>query len=455
MTESFSKTLAAYICSVKAAALPQDVKHKAGLCLIDYLGAAWNAHGHELADTYTVFATAMSGWHTGVASIIGGKNLPPVWAAFANAARGHVTETDDGHRQSIMHIGVVVIPVVLALAQERELPGETMLEAIVCGYDLAIRAGECFGPEHYATFHTTGTAGTFGAAAAAAKCYGLDELQTIWALGHAGTQAAGVWQFLQDGAVRAKPLHPAKAVQNGIQAALLAASGIEGATHIFEGEKGLCAYASKAPLYEKLTEGLGSSFKISEVNFKGYPTCGQTHSMLDALSTIMQREQLRPKDVERIDAYVYQRAIDIAGIPEPANLEQAKFSNQFCLAFLLNNGALTFANFTETVIDDPAVRELAKRVKLIFDPKMDAGFPASRPCRVEVHCKDGRVLSQENRFRKGDPENPMDVADMEDKLGQLTGELLSPQQRKNMVAWALDLENRPGVESFLFTISNS
>jgi 2-methylcitrate dehydratase PrpD len=450
---SHAEKLAGFIHSVKASELPDSVKIKAGQCLIDYLGAAWNAQGRELADAYATYAVNMAGGRGGAADVIGKElALPPFWAAFANAAQGHVTEVDDGHRLSIMHIGAVVIPVVLALAQDRGLDGAAMLEAVVCGYDLAIRAGECLGPEHYVTFHTTGTAGTFGAAAAAAKCLGLSEKAVAWALGHAGTQAAGLWQFLQDGAVRAKPFHPAKAAQNGIQAAFLAEGDIEGALRIFEGEKGLCSYAAENPRYDLLTRDIGTIFKITEVNFKGYPTCGQTHSMLDALAAIMTRDGINAEDVESLEAHVYRRAIDIAGIPEPENLEQAKFSNQFCLAFMLRHNGLTFANFTEEALEDRAVRELSRRVTLHFDPEMDAGFPESRPCRVVARCKDGRILSRENRFRKGDPENPMDTPAMEEKLGHLAGALLSPAQRREMSAWCLDLENQKGCEPFLFHI---
>ena len=210
--------------------------------------------------------------------------------------------------------------------------------------------------------------------------------------------------------MRAKPLHPAKAAQNGLQAACLAEAGVEAALHIFEGDKGFCALAAPKPDHEKLIRDLGRVFKIEEVNFKGYPTCGQTHSMLDALESLMRSEGVSAEEVESVEAHVYRRAIDIAGIPEPSTLEEAKFSNQFCLAFMLVHGALTFSNFTADALRDDAVREMSRRVSLVFDPEMDAGFPASRPCRVLMRCRDGRVLSRENRFRKGDPETPMDTA---------------------------------------------
>ncbi len=449
---SLSSALAAFITSLRIEDMSSHVIHKAKLCLLDYLAAAWNAHEHELADAYTRYAFQLAGG-TGRAHVIGEQNLlPPIWAAFVNAAKGHVTETDDGHRLSIMHIGTVVFPVVLALAEDKKLSGTTMLEAVICGYDLAIRAGQCFGPEHYAIFHTTGTAGTFGATAAAAKCLGLSRQETLWALGHAGTQATGLWQFLQDGAVRAKPFHPAKAAQNGIQAAQLAASGIEGASRIFEGEKGICAFAAQDPRFDLLIEGLGKKFRIEEVNFKAYPTCGQTHSVLDAATAILQRETISVQDIKRVEICIYQRAIDIAGIAQPENLEEARFSNQFCLAFLLVHGELTFANFHADAVHDKMVQELSKKVVLIFDEKMEAGFPASRPCKVDIHLLDGRVFSQENRFRRGDPESPMDVEDMSQKFDQLTSSLLLARQRRNIKQWVLDLPHRTSTEDFLFHI---
>ncbi len=435
-------------------ALPPATQLKTRHCLIDYLAAVWNAQGHPLAADYVELAASLAGGegHGGTATVIGdGRALPPFWAAFANAAQGHVTEVDDGHRQSIMHIGTVVAPVVLALAEERGLDNGTLLAALVCGYDLAIRAGECFGPEHYGLFHTTATAGAFGAAAAAARAMNLSTEQTAWAIGHAGTQAAGLWQFLQDKAVSAKPFHPARAAQNGIMAARLAERNIPAASAIFEGTQGFCAVAAPAPQYHRLTDGLGTHFKIDEVNFKGYPTCGQTHSMLDALGAIIAEHGVKDTDVVSVRARVYNRAVDVAGIREPDTLEQAKFSNPFCMAFLLRHGALTFTNFTEQALEDAAVRDLAARVELVVDEEMNAGFPAARPCEVSVRLTDGRTLRAANRFRRGDPENPMDTPAMEDKFEQLTAHVLPATQRKHIVEWCLHADNEQLLPRHIFT----
>lgn len=448
---TYAQRIADYVAGLKIEDIPESTRHKASLCLIDYLAAAWNAQGHPLAEKYVRLAMSMAGKGSDDASAIGlGLKLPPAWAAFANAAQGHITETDDGHRTSIMHIGTVVIPVVLALAESRKLTGARIMEALVCGYDVAIRSGECFGPEHYGIFHTTATAGTFGAAAAAAKAMNLSPQAVAWALGHAGTQASGLWQFLNENAVQAKPFHPAKAALAGMISATLAESGIEGAVEIFEGEKGFCAIASKKPQYDALVDKLGSVFKIDEVNFKGYPTCGQTHSMLDAMAAILSRERFLAEDVAEVEARVYQRAVDIAGIPDPETLEEAKFSNQFCLAFMISRGTLSFMNFTEEAMSDHDLRRVANKIRLVVDPEMDAGFPAARPCRITVRLNDGRSFSQENKFRKGDPENPMDAAAMQEKFAQLTEASLGDSQRRQILDWCLELEKVSTVEPWIF-----
>ncbi len=450
---TYSQQLAAFFHGLQFENLPEATREKTSLCLIDYLAAAWNAQGQPLTEIYVDLARNLAGKAEYVegGTVIGtGAILPPAWAAFANAAQGHVTEVDDGHRTSTMHIGTVVIPVVLALAEDRNLDGKTMVEAIVCGYDAAIRVGSCLGPEHYTIFHTTATAGTFGAAAAAAKAMGLSEEATAWALGHAGTQAAGVWQFLPDGAVRAKAFHPAKAAQNGLMAAALAEAGVEGASHIFEGERAFLAFASPKADTGWLTRDLGTKFMIDQANFKCYPTCGQTHSMLDATRLIMDEHGVTGDQVEEVEALVYGKAVQIAGIPEPDTIETAKFSNQFCMAFLLTHGELTFENFTADVVSDPEVRALMMRVKLVQDAEMDAGFPAARPCRVTIRLKDGRSFSADNKFRRGDPENPLDVQGMCAKFTQLTSQVLPESQRKMILDWSLGVADQKECPDFLF-----
>lgn len=444
---NWSCKLAEFIVGLSFDALPKETVLKVKHSFADWLAAVFASNGAPLSKIYTDFAVAMGG--DGTSSIIGYEektSLP--WAAFANGCLGHIEEVDDGHRMSIMHIGTVVLPVVFAYAEKLEASGKMMIEATICGYDLAVRVGECLGKDHYTRWHTTATAGTFGAAAAAVKMLGLDPERAIQALGHAGTQAAGLWQFLLDGAVEAKPLHPGKAALNGILAAELASRGIKGAYRIFEGEKGICRSTSSDFRLEFLTESLGQLFKIDETNFKGYPTCGQTHSMIDALKKIMEAQVLIPEEIERIEARVYKKAVEVAGIESPSSLEEAKFSNYFCMAALVVKGDITFENLSESDLLDPQILTLMKKIRLIIDPDLEQLFPACRPCQIWVFLKDGSVLKAENRFRKGDPENPMDRRTISQKFDSLTGRVLEKKCRDDILEWTYDLERMPAFSWF-------
>lgn len=436
---SSSQTLAEYIVGLRFDKLPEKTVLKVKHSFADWFAAVCASHNAALSDKYVEFAVAMGG--EGDSSIIGREERTSFsWAAFANGCLGHIEEVDDGHRMSIMHIGTVVLPVVFAYAEKLGASGKKMIEAAVCGYDLAIRTGECLGKDHYTRWHTTSTAGTFGAAAAAAKMLGLDAKRTMYALGHAGTQASGLWQFLLDGAVDAKPFHPGKAAFNGILAAELASRGVQGACRIFEGEKGFCRSTSSEYRLEFLTEALGGVFKVDETNFKGYPTCGQTHSMIDALKKILAARPLAPEEIERIEARVYRKAVEVAGIESPSSLEEAKFSNAFCLAALLVKGDITFSNLSGNDLLDPRIRSLMTKVRLVVDPELEKLFPACRPCEISVFLKDGSELRSENRFRKGDPENPMDRGAIREKFEALTERVLAKSVREDILEWTYDLE---------------
>lgn len=432
--------MAEYVYGLEFDKIPEQTVLKTKHCLADWLAAVFSSAGNSLSKTYADFALSLGG--QGHSSVIGRKektNFP--WAAFANGCLGHIMEVDDGHRMSIMHIGTVVFPVVFAYGEQNGANGKKMIEAAVCGYDLAIRTGECLGKDHYSRWHTTSTAGTFGAAAAAAKMLGLSVDEIVNTLGHAGTQAAGLWQFLEDGAVSAKPFHPGKAAFNGILAAELAFRGIEGASRIFEGEKGFCRSVSSECHLDALIKDLGQVYKIDEVNFKGYPTCGQTHTVIDGVKKIMAEEAIFPEEIEEIEARVYQKAIEVAGIENPQSLEEAKFSNAFCVASLLIKGDITFTNLSEGDLLNPRIRTLMSKVVLVADPELEKLFPECRPCEVTIRLKSGKIMKAENRFRKGDPENPMDRKMISRKFEELTENILSQNERDGILEWVYDVDS--------------
>ena len=186
---------------------------KAEDLLVDWFGSAIAGKGARPVETIAGFAGAM-----GPASAAGegGSELlvrrtftSPYFAAMANAAASHVAEQDDVHNGSVFHPATVVFPVALALAQARGASGKQLLTAAVAGYEVGIRVGEFLGRSHYKVFHTTGTAGTLAAAAAAGNLLGLDAAQMQHAFGSAGTQSAGLWEFLRTGSRQQAVAHRA------------------------------------------------------------------------------------------------------------------------------------------------------------------------------------------------------------------------------------------------------
>lgn len=436
-----TEKLASFIIALRYEELPPSTIEKAKHCLLDWLGSVYAAYGKETAAQYISLAKRLGG--EGESTIIGAKEKTSLlFSAFANSALGHIAETDDGHRTSILHPGTVTIPAALAICEKRGLSGKELIAAIVAGYEIAMRVGESLGSEHYTLWHTTGTAGTLGAAAVTIKLFSLTEKEALWALGHAGTQAAGLWQFLLDGSAMAKSLHPAKATLNGILSGELVSHGIRGAERILEGEKGLCKAMNPNSDLEKLGASLGDLFKINETTFKAYPTCGQTHSAIGSVEQIMERESLSYEAIERIDVATYEKALDIAGIEEPKNLEEAKFSLSFCIAFLLKKGAITFTNMGEKDLNDLAIKEMMKKIKIQIDTELEKEFPKKRPSRVVITLKDGRRLQASTSYRKGDPENPLQKKELIQKFNVLSQGRILPERQKKIIDWVLAIEEQ-------------
>ncbi len=240
------------------------------------------------------------------------RGSSPLVAAAINAAASHVAEQDDVHNGSVFHPAAVVFPPALAVAQALQRSGRELLTAAVAGYEVGIRVGEFLGRSHYKVFHTTGTAGTLAAAAAAGHLLRLTPEQMTHAFGSAGTQSAGLWEFLRE-AADSKQLHTAHAAAAGLSAAYLAADGFTGASRILEGERGMAAGMSSDADPARLTDRLGTRWATAETSFKFHASCRHTHPAADALLQLMREQRLAASDIADVTAKVHQGAIDVLG----------------------------------------------------------------------------------------------------------------------------------------------
>lgn len=333
---------------------------------------------------------------------------------FLAAAFSHVTETDDLHRTSVTHPGCVVVPVALLLGAEQGAGGHAALRATLAGYEVMTRIGEAFGPAHYRLFHNTATAGVFGAAAAAASLLELDEDGWVWALGSAGTQAAGLWQFNEEGAM-SKPLHAGHAAAAGLRAALLAAEGFTGAERILEGEKGLFrALCPDARPEAVLAEGSG--WKLPETSMKPYPCCRHVHPAIDAALELRDVLAADGGELTRVEVESYPAALDVTDRPDPRTPHATRFSMQYTVARTLLRGRPGLDAFEPAALDDPAVRALLSRVTVRTSPDLAAAYPERWGAAVTGETGDGarhRVLRE---TATGDPDRPLDDTELDAKV---------------------------------------
>ena len=274
MTESsHSKTLADFAANLRFEDLPSLVVQRAEDLFLDWFGSALAGKGARPVEAIESFAVAM-GRDDGMAEVlISRRRTSPYFAALVNAAASHFAEQDDVHNGSVFHPGTVVFPPVFAIAQTLGSSGRDLLTAAVAGYETGIRVGEFLGRSHYKVFHTTGTAGTIAAAAAAGNLLHLSPEQMLDAFGSAGTQAAGLWEFLRD-AADSKQLHTAKAAADGLLSAYLAQHEFTGARRIFEGKQGMAAGMSTDADPAKLSRQIRGRWALLETSFGIMLTAG-------------------------------------------------------------------------------------------------------------------------------------------------------------------------------------
>jgi 2-methylcitrate dehydratase PrpD len=413
-----SAELAAFASSLRYDAIPDAVLRRCEDFLLDTLASILAGARSRPVLSIEKFAQAMGPADGASEVLVSRRGTSPLFAALVNAASAHMVEQDDVHNGSVLHTAAVIFPPVLAVAQSLGASGRDLLAAAVAGYEVGIRVGEFMGRSHYKIFHTTGTVGTVAAAAAVGNLLRLDPGQMLDAFGSAGTQAAGLWEFLRD-AADSKQLHTAKAAANGLTAAYLAQDGFTGARHILEGPQGMAAGMSTDADPAKLTDRLGARWALTETSFKYHASCRHTHPAADALLQVVREHRLEAADIERVVAHVHQGAIDVLGpVTNPQTVHQSKFSMGTVLALIALRGYAGLTEF-DMGIQDRSVAAFRAKVRMELDPEVDGAYPARWIGKVTVHTVDGRVLHGRADEPKGDPGNTLSRPELEDKALRL------------------------------------
>lgn len=410
-----SAELGAFASELDFASIPDEVVARAEDLFVDWFGSALAGKGARPVELVAAFARAMGPSVGPCEVLIDRSATTPFFAALVNGAASHFAEQDDVHNGSVFHPAAVVFPAALAVAQAIGASGRDFITAATAGYEVGIRVGEFLGRSHYKIFHTTGTAGTLAAAAAAGRLLGLSPTAMVDAFGSAGTQAAGLWEFLRD-AADSKPLHAAKAASNGLTAAYLAKEGFTGAKRILEGPQGMGNGMSADADPQRLTDRLGSRWAMAETSFKFHASCRHTHPAADALLTAMQANGLGMSDIAGVTTLVHQGAIDVLGpVTNPQTVHQAKFSMSTTLGLIACYGKAGMVEF-ENSFAKPEVVGFRNRVEMVLDDEVNAAYPVRWIGKVRLQTRDGRTFEARVDEPKGDPGNTLSRAEIETKV---------------------------------------
>ncbi len=433
------RLLASGAASLDYSDLPGEVIAQARRAIFDSLGAmcagARSSLGRKVLDSLAaVFGCSDAARIPGTR-----RTSSPAGAAFASGFLAEVYEVTDGYKKGGCHPGSVVVPAALAAWQAHPCGGRDLMAAIVAGYETMMAASEIAHPtQTWRGFAPTGTCGALGAAAAASRILGLDAERTSWALGAAGFLAPLSLQaaFFGHGI---KPAHAGAAATAGVQAAFMAAAGIDGPQDIIEGEKGLvdatCADEATARRVKALAEGLRpesgpvrrGAFRMMNLYFKPYPSCRHTHGGLDAILTLRARHTLEPDRVERVVIGTYALGASIVG-REPVlgaggSRETAYVECQFSLPYLaaaaLADGELGLGQLSPERMSDPALWDLASRIAVCADPDCTQRYPEATVSRATVFLRGGGSVSERVDCPRGDPGNPMSDDELVAKFARL------------------------------------
>ena len=427
-----TRTLARFVVEHPSTDVPAKVRHEAARSLLNWVGCAVGGSRHETVGRALAALQPFSG--PPQATVLGrGDRLDVLYAALMNGITSHTFDFDDTHLRTVIHPSGPVASAILALAERQPVTGADFLHAFILGVEVECRIGNAVYPEHYDVgWHITGTAGVFGAAAAAGRLLGLSEQQMVWALGIAATQSSGLREMF---GTMCKPFHPGNAARNGLLAALLAQKNFTSSEQGIEAKRGFAHVLSTSFKPEEITQRLGETWEIAFNTYKPF-ACGIViHPVIDACIRLRNEHGLAAEDVERIDARVHPLVLELTGKKVPKVGLEGKFSVFHSAAVAIIYGAAGEAEYGDEVVRDPRVTALRDRVYATVDNTI-----REDQTRVAIRLKNGKTLETFIEHAIGSLERPMSDSDLEGKFRALVRGVLPDHQCERLIRLCWDAE---------------
>jgi 2-methylcitrate dehydratase PrpD len=424
--------LAEFITKSRLEDCPEAALHGARRAILDCLGVMLAGSIEPAARILRQVAQAEGGLP--LATVVGtGRRTGAVWAALCNGTAAHALDFDDTNFALMGHPSAPVLAAALAAGELALADGRAVVHAFLLGFEVETTLAEVINPPHYEHgWHATCTLGTLGAAAAAARLLGLDAVQTRHALAVAASQASGLKENF---GTMTKPFHAGHAARSGVLSALMAREGWTASEHAIEGPQGFFSVLGAGKRALEPLGTLGAPWKIltTGVAVKPYPSCACTHSIIDGALELRRVQGIRADDVEELTVGVG------AGVPRilihsrPRTGLEAKFSAEFSAAAALADGRVGMATFQDERAQDPAIRRLMERVRVVVDPDIPGDLERHMWTRLTVRLKDGRRATIDPRPVPGHPANPLSLEALREKFRECAG-LVLPADRVDTVA---------------------
>ena len=427
-----TRLLASYIVSAPAEDLPDNVRREGLRTFFNWLGCAIGGSRHQTLEIALAALKPFSG--PPQATVLGRtQRFDILNAALLNGISSHVFDFDDTHLKTVIHPAGPVASAILALAEYQQTSGRDFLNALVLGVEAECRIGGAVYPAHYDIgWHITGTAGVFGAAAAAGKLLGLDPQRMAWALGLAATQPVGLREMF---GTMTKSFHPGRAAQNGLSAALLASHGYTSSETAIEAKRGWANVLSTHHDYAKITGGLGASYEILFNTYKPF-ACGIViHPVIDGCIQLRDQYGLSAAAIDRVELKVNPLVLELTGKRTPQTGLEAKFSVFHACAVAIVEGAAGEKQFSDVAVRDSTIMDLRDRIVATVDPNVPPDAAG-----IDITLRDGRHLRLYVPHAIGSIERPMTDADLEKKFAGLVEGILPPGRTRRLIDLCWNLE---------------
>ena len=430
-TETTIQMLARFAFELKPSDISPFALEMAKRALCDLLAAA--IAGVNVPSARAIKASVGDIFSKGASTLwFSDKALTPPGAAYVNSILASAQDLDDGHRQAMGHPGASIIPAALAVAEEMQASGMALLAAIVIGYEVAIRIAAARDHDALDTLASGRWCG-FGAVAAAGRLRGMSPGKLAEAMSIAGVQAPGLsaagYSRIMGNSVKEGI---AWATLTALCAVASAEKGFTGPLDILDHPDYYCP--------EKIVSGLGKTFAIEQIYFKPYSCCRWIHSAIDALCAIMAEHNLGAQEMTGMDVYLFERALRLNNYPDPDSLESAQYSIPFCLAVAAVAGENVFLPMQSDLLCSEEIIALSRKIRLFEDTALTDMFPETVPARVIVHTKNYRY-TRLVRHPEGDPANPMQWPEIENKLHVLSRPCRDFFDEKKVVRAIKNIEN--------------